>query len=181
MTLTRLRRDTNRYSTLTLSADGRTLATRPKKTLRRIFTFSLLRVTTLAWLNHFFHSANDIFTFNWTADGNLLATDSGRLLKIGIDGKNQTQLLADSSAVHNQSVCLWRELFRICLGLSRQHALGEHLAHQHRWFPSAEVDRWKRGLHIPVCSPNQKWVYYYDLSHGSMLACASWTVLVSRT
>jgi len=40
---------------------------------------------------------DDWSVLSWGADGNLLVSNTGRLLKLGADGQNQTQLLADSS------------------------------------------------------------------------------------
>ena len=41
---------------------------------------------------------DDLSGLSWAADGNLLVSDPVRLLKLGADGKNQTQILADSDA-----------------------------------------------------------------------------------
>src|SRR5439155_12622482 len=107
--------------------------------------------------------ANDIISFNWTADGNLLVTDSGRLLKLSVDGKNQTQLLADSSALMvNPSAC------------GANYLVFTWVFHGDT--PTANI--WRTNTDgssplkltngtaeaFPTCSPDQKWVYYFELS-----------------
>jgi hypothetical protein len=111
---------------------------------------------------------NDIFTFNWTADGDLLATDSGRLLKIGMDGKNQTQLLADSSAsMASPSAC--GSNYFVFTWIFHGDTPGANIWRANTDGSSPLKLTNGNTDYVPVCSPNQKWVYYYDLSHGSML------------
>ena len=74
-------RDTNRYTGLTLSADGRTLATVLTKRFANIYILAAAGNAS-GEANPLLSQAKDINTFNWTADGNLLATDCARLLKM---------------------------------------------------------------------------------------------------
>ena len=154
-------RDTNGYAGLTLSADGRTLATVLTKRLANIYILTAAgngAGETIPLLSQ----ANDINEFNWTADGNLLATGSGRLLKLGVDGKNQTQLLADSSAaMFTPSACganyfvftwlfhgdtPWANIWRTNTdGSSPLKLTNGHYEY------------------FPTCSPDQKWVYYIEV------------------
>src|SRR5271157_3945353 len=93
-------RDTNRYTTLTLSADGRTLAT--------VLARSYATVSVLSKLGPEFGEPRPLLSqtnqfdeengLSWAGDGTLLVSNAGRLLKLGADGKSQAQLLADSSA-----------------------------------------------------------------------------------
>jgi hypothetical protein len=77
-------RDTNRYSTLTLSADGRTLATVLTKRSANIY---ILAGNDSGEVKPLLSRANDIVAFNWTADGNLLVTDSGHLFASRASGE----------------------------------------------------------------------------------------------
>ncbi len=160
-------RDTNRYAGLTLSADGRTLATVLTKRSANIYILAAAGNDSGGG-KPLLSQGNDIhFFFNWTADGNLVATDF-RLLKLSVDGKNQTQLLADSNAfMVTPSACgasylvftwifhgdtPWANIWRTNTDGSSPLKL-----------TNGNAD------YLPVCSPDQKWVYYFDLSHGSIL------------
>jgi len=155
-------RDTNSYAGLTLSADGRTLATVLTKRFANIYILAAAGNDS-GEAKPILSQANHIIAFNWTADGNLLATDSGRLLKLGVDGKNQTQLLADSSAaMWTPSACganyfvftwlfhgdaPWANIWRTNTdGSSPLKLTNGHYEY------------------LPTCSPDQKWVYYTEFS-----------------
>ena len=152
-------RDTNRYAGLTLSADGRNLATVLTKHLANIYILATAGNDS-GGAKPLFSQAKDIIGFNWTADGNLLATEFGRVLKVDVDGKNQTQLLADSSAPMGvPSACggnyfvfaafrgntSWSTIWRINTDGSSPLKLTNG---KRDWFP--------------VCSRDQKWVFYRD-------------------
>jgi Tol biopolymer transport system component len=103
---------------------------------------------------------------SWTSDGNLLLTDTVHLWKLGLDGNNQTQLLADSKAeIYNVSSC---GASYVVLSWAR------HGGPASIWRTNADSsnplrltyadDRWWHRL--PVCSPDQKWVYYVDWSQN---------------
>jgi Tol biopolymer transport system component len=156
-------RDTNSYSTLTLSADGRTLAT----VLHRNYaTISVLSQAgrefgephlLLSQSNEF----NEDSVVSWSADRNLLVSNSSRLFRLGADGKSQTQLLEDSGAfIQRRSSCgtgysllSWGyhggtrtlNIWRVTADGSSPLKLTDGI-----WDES------------PVCSADQKWVYYVD-------------------
>ena len=158
-------RDTNRYKTLTLSADGETLATILERSYASISVLSKFgqqfgepRVL-LSQSNLF----NDWSVLSWAADGNLLVSTTGRLLKLGVGGNGQIQLLADSSAM-----------------ISTPSSCGENylvLAWALHGGTSA-VNIWRTNVDgsaplkltdgklefFPVCSPDEKWVYYIDFA-----------------
>ena len=155
-------RDTNRYTGLTLSADGRTLATVLTKRFANIYILAAAGNDS-GEAKPLLSQAKDINTFSWTADGNLLATDYARLLKLSVDGKNQTQLLADSSAaMFTPSACganyfvftwlfhgdtPWANIWRTNTdGSSPLKLTNGHYEY------------------FPTCSPDQKWVYYFEAS-----------------
>ena len=154
-------RDTNRYAGLTLSADGKTLATVLTKRLANIYILATAGNDS-GGAKPLFSQAKDIIGFNWTADGNLLAAEFGRVLKVGVDGKNQTQLLADSSAPMGvPSACgpsyfVFARAFRsggtpssTIWRINTDGSIPLQLTNgKHDWFP--------------VCSRDQKWVHYRD-------------------
>jgi eukaryotic-like serine/threonine-protein kinase len=156
-------RDTNHYTTLTLSADGKTLATVLARSLATVSVLSktghgfAVPRTVLAQSNEFV----EVSRVHWGADGNLLLNNGIRLWKVGADGKNQTQLLADSSAF----------LFEFSSCSTNYLVLD--------WAFHGGTNRWNiwrtnadgsnplkltngKSDRFPVCSPDRKWVYYFD-------------------
>jgi serine/threonine protein kinase len=156
-------RDTNNYKTLTLSGDGKTLAT---VLARSYATISILSEggqrfgeprPVLSQSNEF----DEWSGLSWGADGSLLVSNTGRLSKLGADGKNKTQLLADSSATMFFPSSCGTNYLVLTWGLHggtnsysiwRTNADGSS--------PVKLTDG--KDDEYPVCSPDQKWVYYLD-------------------
>ena len=160
-------RDTNRYSTLTLSADGKTLATVMARSYATVYVLSKVGSgfsepkALLSQSNEF----DEWGWLNWSTDGNLLVSNTGRLFKLGADGKSQAQLLADPGAIivkpapcgTDYLVLTWTfHGGAIAPGIWRTNADGSS--------PLKLTD----GNYdfYPVCSPDQKWVYYLDFVDG---------------
>jgi serine/threonine protein kinase len=157
-------RDTNRYLTLTLSAEGKTLSSVQLKTAQSL---SVLPGTgsPSADSKSVFPQGQEIRAFHWTADGSLLVSDGPRLLRTTADGKNQTQLIVDSTAgIVDPSGCgsdrvIYSWIFHggtNTLNLWRANADGSS---------PARLTEGKRDLRA-VCSPDGKWAYYYDQGAG---------------
>ena len=154
-------RDTNGYMTLTLSADGKTLATVQARSFATISLFSLGRLQFQEPRLLLSQSNADMSALSWSADGNLLVSGADRLSKLEAAGKKQTQLLANSDArIFSASSCgtnyvvfSWelyggmksQSIWRIDADGSGPLRLTD-----------GQSDYW------PVCSPDQKWVYYLD-------------------
>ena len=97
--------DTNNYGTVTLSADGKELATVQR------------RVTQILYLmpaagfsgdppNTAPAQSKDAAMFGWATDGDLYFGDGGNLLRMSVDGSNKTILLSDpGSHVHRPMGC----------------------------------------------------------------------------
>ena len=164
-------RDTNAYYALTVSADGRTLASIVK---RSYATISVLSKTgsrfvesrpLISTVNEF----NRLGWLRWSADGNLLVSEAHRLLKLGVDGKSQSQLLADSNAIiFEPSSCGAKYLV-----LSWAFHGGTNSVNI--WRTDADGSgtlRLTNGSQDrnPVCSPDRKWVYYVDYSTGAIIS-----------
>ncbi len=158
-------RDTNNYKTLTLSADGRTLAT--------VLARSYGTVYILPDAGHQFGEPRPVLSqsnefdewsaLSWGADGNLLVSNPGRLSRLGVSGRNQTQLLADSSAsIFTPSSCGTNYLV-LTWGLhggTNSYSIWRINADGSS--PLKLTDG--KDDEYPVCSPDQKWVYYLDPS-----------------
>jgi len=158
-------RDTNRYTTLTLSADGRTLATVLARSYATIYVLSNMGrgfaqpQVLLSQSNEF----DEWSWLNWSPDGNLLVSNTGRLFKLGADGKKQTELLSDPSALivkpspcgTNYVVLTWTFHGGTNVpGIWRTNADGSS--------PLKLTDG--KYDFYPVCTPDQKWVYYIDFT-----------------
>jgi len=162
-------RDTNTYETLTLSADEKSLATIQKRSYATISVLSKVGRefgdprTLLSQAKQFDESSAVL----WNGDGNLLVSNLARLFKLGTDGTIQTQLLADSgefivqpsSCGTSYSVLAWvhhrgtktPNIWRVAADASSPLKLTD--------------GTWDES---PVCSPDQKWVYYIDTGRGGV-------------
>jgi eukaryotic-like serine/threonine-protein kinase len=156
-------RDSNRYATVTVSADGKTLGTVLVRSEATVFVLSdtghgfAEPRPVLSQANDF----DDWSSLHWSADGNLLLNNFGRLLKVGLDGKSQTQLLADPSArMFTPFSCGTNYIV-----LTWQDRGGTHS--RSVWRTNADGTDPLQLTHgdddrSPACSPDQKWVYYFD-------------------
>jgi eukaryotic-like serine/threonine-protein kinase len=89
--------DTNTYSTLALSADGKTLATVQQKAVSNFYVVSAAGSAS-ADATPLSVDGVRIGSFNWASDGALLTSDYARLVRTDIFGKNPTVLASDPSA-----------------------------------------------------------------------------------
>ncbi|MGC1646649.1 MAG: protein kinase [Candidatus Sulfotelmatobacter sp.] len=161
-------RDTNNYTTLTLSADGKTLATVLARSYAIISILSgaggkfVEPRPLLSQSNEF----DEWSAFSWGADGNLLVSNTGRLSRLGADGKNKTQLLADSSALmFFPSPCGTNYLVLAWLLHGGTHTQNIWRTNADGSSPLKLTDG--KSDYSPVCSLDQKWVYYIASGHVS--------------
>jgi eukaryotic-like serine/threonine-protein kinase len=151
-------RDTNSHATLTLSADGKTLATVQQKTVSNFYVLPGEGGTSPN-LSPFVSDGERIQHFHWTTDGGLLTTDGTRLVRRDAQGKNPSQLVSDPAAgILDLSPCgapyvVFPWAFpggTNSIGIWRVNADGSG---------PAKLAEGKFG-ETPVCSPRQNWVYY---------------------
>ena len=154
--------DTNTYSTLTLSADGKTLATVQQKA---VSNFYVLPAAGSAAPDATPLSVEGVrmASFNWASDGALLTSDFARLVRTDILGKNPTVLASDPSAgifpfapCGSQSI-IFPWAFHggsNLMGIWRVDADGSH--------PTQLTDGPGDSFlgYAPACSGNQPWVYF---------------------
>jgi serine/threonine protein kinase/Tol biopolymer transport system component len=152
-------RDTNSYGALSLSADGRTLATVQQKI---VGNFYLLpgQGSPSADINPVTSGGRQIRFFNWAADGGLLLSDLAQLEHANADGNNPRQLVADPAA---GILSLWQCGAYIVFPwafhdnsnstpIYRIDADGSHPLK----LADAAFDS------FPVCAPNHGWVYFFS-------------------
>jgi eukaryotic-like serine/threonine-protein kinase len=159
-------RDTNRYVTLTTSADGKSAATVQVKTTRSV---SLLDGNGAAPTSGeaSLATANGTRQLDWTEDGKLLVSDGGSITRMERDGQTAAVLVSDPNAQINN--------FARC---------GDHLvlswwAHgggnaSSLWRTNADgsaAQQISSGFYDyrPFCSADGKMVYYFDNGGTSTL------------
>jgi hypothetical protein len=133
-------RDTSNYSTLTLSADGKTAATVQSKTLEFLDLLPSEGLSNPQSTALPGKTIENVDSFDWAPDGQLLISDGSALSRGGTDGTGRNELSSDSG----DSWC--RPVFhRLCigeLGKSRGEPRQFHLENQFRRVdPSAP---WRR-------------------------------------
>jgi len=150
-------RDTNSYATLSLSADGKTLATVQRKVVSNFYVLPG-EGSTSGDLNPLASSGEHIQFFNWTSDGALLTSDPSQLVRMDANGNNPNQLISDQAAsILSISQCgayivfPWAFHDSNSISVWRVNADGSH--------PMKLADG--RFDTFPVCSANQNWVYYF--------------------
>jgi eukaryotic-like serine/threonine-protein kinase len=98
-------RDTNQYSTLTLSSDGKMLATVQAKTTRTPYLFPASGSPESSPAEAPLQIP-EIFSLNWASNGGLLVGNATNLFRVSRDGSNQTTLLSDSTGlIYAASAC----------------------------------------------------------------------------
>ena len=149
--------DTNTYSTLTLSADGKTLATVQQKNVSNLFVLPGAGSTSATAIP-LVVEGEKIGSFNWTSEGALLTSDFGRLLKTDSTGKNPTVLASDPAAsilgLHPCGAQFMVLLWALhggtnSIGLWRVNADGSHAV------------QLADGNARPACSGNSPFVYFF--------------------
>jgi eukaryotic-like serine/threonine-protein kinase len=154
--------DTNDYGTLTLSADGRTLATVQRRATQILF---LMPATGFSGEppNPAPAQSKNAAMFGWASNADVYFGDGGNLLRMSVDGSNKATLLSDpSSDVIHPDGCAGGRYVLI--------TWSNHSANKKTniWRVDADGSNPKRltsgvtdvgGL----CSSDGEWVYYYNI------------------
>jgi serine/threonine protein kinase len=150
-------RDTNSYATLSLSADGKSLATVQQKVVSNFYVLPG-EGSASGEISPLPSGGEHIQFFNWAADGSLLTSDPSQLVRTDANGNNPTQLLSDPVAnilsmwhCGGYIVFPWALHDGNSLSLWRVNADGSHPVK----LADAQLDT------FPVCAANQNWVYYF--------------------
>jgi len=150
-------RDINSYATLSLTEDGKTLATVQQKDLSNFYVLPGAGSDS-SEATPFDSGGEHIAFFNWTADGSLLTSDFSQLLRSDANGKNSTQLVSDPAAgIANMSACGTQYIiFPWALhGSSNRTTLWRVNADGSDPVKLADATDW-----FPVCTANHNWVYF---------------------
>jgi Tol biopolymer transport system component len=157
-------RDTNNYQTLSLSADGRTLATDQQRSTQ---TFYLLPAAGFSGNPPSPAPAQikDAIFFDWVGNGALYFDDGDSLVRISAEGADKAMLLSDPAAqiIQPTSCQGGRYIVFTWAGHSASNKAG-------LWRVNADGSNPKRltdGIQdfAPTCSPDGRWVLYQDFQN----------------
>jgi serine/threonine protein kinase len=163
-------RDTNSYRTLTLSADGKTLATVQMKTTQSLYLASGAG-SAAPEPPSLLPQGEFVSGFGWDGSDNLLVGESGHLSRMGPDGNNSSQLLGDAaSAVLEPAACGTRYMVFTWVFHAGARAGNVWRANSDGSNPVKLTDVASR---YPVCSPDGKWVYYQNDGAGQIWRVAA--------
>jgi serine/threonine protein kinase/Tol biopolymer transport system component len=160
-------KDTNSYRTLTLSADGKALATVQQKVTRTLY---LLPARGFSGIppNPAAAQLRDAFIFNWAANGDLYFADGGNLVRISRNGASKTTLLSDPAAVVAAAVACpggpfvlleWDGHSGSKTNLWRMSPDGSNL--KQLTYGTADISA--------KCIADGKWAYYEDWTGGGRI------------
>ena len=155
-------RDTNRYTTLTVSADGKSASSVQLKTSHTLATLGgeVSSPAKNAPEPQLLSQIADPRLLDWTPDGKLLVGDGPSITRMDADGRNSSVLASDANAsMWGFSACgdryvlitWWFHAGISTFNIWRARADG---APQQLTFGGFDSN--------PVCSPDGKWVYYVD-------------------
>ena len=155
-------RDTNGYSTLTVSADGKTIASVQVKLSR---TVSLVPFSDAAPKRGEAPvlPVQDVTSVAWTGDGKLLVSDGRSVRRMNPDGSQPTTLLSDVNAlVVDLTPCTDRYLLFTWMFHGDTNGMRIWRADNN----GSNLMQLTNGSFdmFPNCSPDGRWVYYYDLA-----------------
>jgi eukaryotic-like serine/threonine-protein kinase len=161
--LTPVTRDTNTYDTLTVSKDGKTLATVQRKGVINLSVAELRaskgKYRLSDWNSILDSSSVSYIGFDWDSSNGLLVSDSSGLTRVSVGSQARPKLLGDQGifdvrrcgsqyllltwAFHggNRANRIWRT------DSDGTHAL--------------QITNGKQDS-SPLCSPDMKWVYYFS-------------------
>jgi Tol biopolymer transport system component len=154
--------DTNDYHTLTLSADGKTLAAVQRRETQNLYLmpaggFSGSPPTPAA------AQSKNAAMFGWSKNGDLYFGDGGNLIRMSVDGSNRTTLLSDPSSniIHPDGCADGRHVVI---------TWSNHTANKkiNVWRVDADGSNPQRltsGVTDVggICTPDGQWVYYTNI------------------
>jgi eukaryotic-like serine/threonine-protein kinase len=154
--------DTDSYQALTLSADGKTMATVQQKAAQTLYLLPAAGFTGIA-PNPALAQHRDSITFGWSAKGDLYFDDHSGLLRMSLDGTHRTNVLSDpATTVVGESGCADGR-YVVFTWVDRGTSNKSNI-----WRVNVDGSDLKQLTHgtadfAPICSPNGEWVYYKDL------------------
>jgi serine/threonine protein kinase/Tol biopolymer transport system component len=158
-------RDINSYMSFSVSADGKVIASVQAKESSRLHLLPAAGAK-VADPPPAYPEMQDIDSFSWDGNGNLLLTESGKLLRVSPDGTSRTTLIQDpDSSIISASACQGGRSI-VFSWIGRRGANTSDL-----WRAAADGSnpvQLTSGVNAftPICSADGKWVYFMTLSSG---------------
>jgi eukaryotic-like serine/threonine-protein kinase len=153
-------RDTNSYRTLTISADGNTVATVQTKLSHELDLVSGGLVIAAA-----LPDVQNLSAFDWSADGKLLVSDGASLFTEAPAGGSTTTLLSDLNAyILNLAAC--GPHYIIAAWTFRDHSANTNLWRLNSDGSGAMQLTKGQFDSYTSCSPDGNWVYYWGNNTG---------------
>jgi hypothetical protein len=154
--------DTNNYSTLSLSADGRILTTIQSQTVSELDVIPAAGGASgqpIPGLSKQLQQTRDVA---WLNDSEFLLMLPDKILRVSVDGARQTEIFGDSNvSLGGVAVCQTGHTLVIRMRGREGDDTGQI------WRMDADGSNLKRLTSgkddfRPLCSPQGKWVYYYQ-------------------
>jgi serine/threonine protein kinase len=149
--------DTTSYKTLTISPDGKTLATVQEKRRDSLYLMPANGVAGSS-LSAALPPDKDLIDFAWVNDREFLINDGTRLLRGSADGESRKMILEDPGA-------LVAEPKPCADGRYVVLAWAGHVDGKNIWRVDGDGSNSKQLTHdrhagMPICSPDGRWVYF---------------------
>ena len=160
-----LTKDTNDYITLTISADGKTVASVQQRTLRNFYIFPA--AGTGSSLPGVSLPEDKGFTdFVWAPTGGFYLSEDNNIVRVSSDGSNKTVVISDVSTSGMDLCADGRTLLFSFAGKGGKNGFNIWRADA----DGANAKQLSQGRvdWYPVCSPDSKMAYYFDRSEESI-------------
>ncbi len=154
--------DTNNYGSIALSSDGRTLSTIQAQSIAEIDILPASGGGTASPIPGISKLLQQTRSGGWLSNSEVLLVLPSRLLKVSLDGSQQTEIFSDSNAsLGSAAICENGHTIVITM---RGH---DNDNSEHLWRMDADgsnLTRLTSGVsdELPNCAPAGKWVYYYS-------------------
>jgi serine/threonine protein kinase/Tol biopolymer transport system component len=157
-------RDSNSYATLSLSADGKTLATVQQKVASHFYILPG-QGSASADISPSASAGEHVAFFNWTPDGSLLVSELTQLVRIDANGKPPTQIVSDLSAgILSLSPCGTEYVIFPWVFHDETNSVGIWRVNADGSQPLKLAEN--RFDMFPVCAAKDNWVFYVaDVKH----------------
>ncbi len=170
---TAITKDTNNYSNLSLSADGKTIATSQQKASRTFYLLPADGGGANASPRPIFEQERDIANFAWAGNEQVVVSEADKLVRFSLDGKSRAVLASDPNALLNApETCSTAaapgsnapESHRIVFAWAGH---GENTTGRSIYRVDLDGSNLKQlttghGDQDPSCSPDGKWVYFIN-------------------
>jgi eukaryotic-like serine/threonine-protein kinase len=152
--------DTNNYESIALSGDGRTLSAIQAQNVAEIDILPPTGGATASAIPGISKLLQQTRSGGWLSNSEILLVLPSRMLRVSLDGAQQTEIFGDSNAsLGDAAIC---ENGRTIVIAMRGH---ENDNSQSLWRLDADGSNLKRLTNgesdgFPVCAPAGKWIYY---------------------